>query len=150
MIRWISPPVAFVIAAVGMWLIGHHVDLGRFSFAYAAHVGIALIVLGLALVVLGLRSFVAVGTTPDPTRPRRATELVTTGIYALTRNPMYVGDAVMLTGIAVWTGNALNAALVAAFVWYIDRCQIAAEENALTGTFGDRYVAYRSRVRRWL
>jgi protein-S-isoprenylcysteine O-methyltransferase Ste14 len=150
MTRWVSPPVAFALAAVAMWWTGRSVEFGRASFAYQAPIGIALIVLGVVIVAISLRSFVVAGTTPSPTQPKNATELVTSGAYSLSRNPMYVGDTVMLAGIAVWIGSVLALALIAAFVWYIDRFQIAAEEKALAKIFGSRYATYRGKVRRWL
>ncbi|WP_372527904.1 methyltransferase family protein [Piscinibacter sp.] len=150
MSRWISPPVAFAVAAIVMWWIGRSVEFGRYSFGYQAPVGIALIVLGLGIVAASIRLFVVAGTTPSPMQPKKATQLVTSGAYALSRNPMYVGDAVMLAGIAVWIGSVLNVVLIAAFVWFIDRFQIAAEEAALAEIFGDRYVTYRGKVRRWI
>ena len=148
--RWVSPPIAFAIAAVAMWWIGRSVEFGRYSFRHQAPIGIALIALGACIVAVSVRSFVVAGTTPNPMQPRNATELVTSGTYSVSRNPMYVGDAVMLAGIAVWIGSVLNLMLIAAFVWYIDRFQIAAEEKALTEIFADRYEAYRGRVGRWL
>ena len=148
--RWLSPPVAFAIAAVAMWWIGRSVEFGRYAFDYQAPTGIALIVLGLGIVAVSIRSFVVAGTTPSPTQPKNATQLVTSGAYALSRNPMYVGDAVMLAGIAVWLGSVLDLVLIAAFVWYIDRFQIAAEEKALAEIFGKRYATYRGGVRKWL
>jgi protein-S-isoprenylcysteine O-methyltransferase Ste14 len=148
--RWIPPPVAFVIAAVAMWLIGSAMEYGQFSFAYQSALGIALIVLGFAIVAVSLRSFARAGTTPNPLHPSNATELVTSGAYALSRNPMYVGDAVALVGIAVWLGSLPSLLPIAAFIVYIDRVQIAAEEEAMTAIFGDRYAAYRRQVRRWL
>ena len=150
MTRWVSPPVAFAIVAVAMWWIGRSVEFGRTSFAYQALIGIALIVLGVGIVAVSIRLFVVAGTTPNPMQPKNATQLVTSGAYSLSRNPMYVGDTVMLAGIAVWIGSVLNLVLIAAFVWTIDRFQIAAEEKALAEVFGNRYVAYRGKVRRWL
>lgn len=150
MTRWVSPPVAFAIAGLAMWWTGRSVEFGKTSFAYQAPIGIALIVLGVGIGAISIRSFLIAGTTPNPTRPKNATQLVTSGVYALSRNPMYVGDTVMLAGIAVWIGSILNLVLIAAFVWYIDRFQIAAEERALAEVFGDRYVTYRGKVRRWL
>ena len=148
--RWISPPVAFAVAAVAMWWLGRSVGFGRVSFDYQASMGIALIVLGVGIIAVSLRSFVAAGTTPNPTQPQKATELVTSGVYSLSRNPMYVGDTVMLVGIAVWIGSVHGLVPIAAFVWYIDRFQIVTEEKALAEIFGDRYAAYRKRVGRWL
>jgi len=148
--RWISPPVAFAIAALAMWWIGRSIEFGHYAFASQSAVGIGLIVLGLAVVAVSLKSFATAGTTPNPMQPKNATELVTSGIYSLSRNPMYVGDAVMLVGIAVWIGSVPSLVLVAAFIVYIDRFQIAAEERALMEIFGERYAAYCNRVRRWL
>jgi protein-S-isoprenylcysteine O-methyltransferase Ste14 len=149
MTRWLSPPVAFALAAIATWWIGSTVAVGRYSFAYQAAVAVAVVVVGVAIVAVSLRSFAAVGTTPNPTQPRNATTLVTSGVYAMSRNPMYVGDAIILAGLAIWFGSVPGLLPIAAFVWYIDRFQIAAEEKALVGLFGDRYIAYRSKVRRW-
>lgn len=148
--RWISPPVAFAIAALAMWAVGRAVDFGRYHFPLQGALAVALVVLGLIVVGVSLRTFATAGTTANPMQPRKASELVTSGAYARSRNPMYVGDAIILAGIAVWIGSALNLLLVAAFVVYIDRVQIAAEEQALAANFGERYAAYRERVRRWL
>lgn len=148
--RWMSPPVAFAVAVIAMWWIGRSVAIGRYSFAHQTAIGIALVVLGVAIVGVSLRSFAVMGTTPDPTQPQKATELVTSGVYSLSRNPMYVGDVVMLAGIAVWFENVFGLVPLAAFVLFIDRFQIPAEEQPLADIFGDRYTAYRSKVRRWL
>jgi len=148
--RWMSPPVVFAVALVAMWWIGRRVAIGSYSFAHQAAIGIALVVIGVVIVGVSLRSFAVMGTTPNPTQPLQATELVTSGVYSLSRNPMYVGDAVILAGVAVWIGSVISLVPLAAFVWFIDRFQIAAEENALAEIFGDRYSAYRSKVRRWL
>jgi len=147
---WRSPPIAFAAAAVAIWLLGRSVEFGSLSLPYQTPIGIGVIVLGIVVVAVSIRSFVAAGTTPDPTRPQKATELVTDGVYSLSRNPMYVGDAMILAGIAVWVGSVLGLVPIAAFIWYIDRFQIGAEEKALAEIFGDRYAAYRNRVRRWL
>jgi protein-S-isoprenylcysteine O-methyltransferase Ste14 len=83
--------------------------------------GVALIVLGVGIVAGSIRSFVAAGTTPNPTQPQKATELVTSGVYSLLRNPMYVGDTVMLAGIAVWVGSVLGLAPIAAAMFRLPR-----------------------------
>jgi len=142
--------VALAIAAVAMWLIGRSVPFAHFSLPYQTTAAVALIVLGIGVAAWGLRSFARAGTTPNPVHPGRATRLVTSGPYAFTRNPMYVGDAIALLGVAVWSGSGLSLLALAAFIAFIDRSQIATEEKALLGIFGDEYAAYRKRVRRWL
>ena len=72
------------------------------------------------------------------------------GVYALTRNPMYLGLLLVLTGWAIFLSNVLGFVFLPAFVLYISRFQIAPEERALTSLFGRDFVAYKSRVRRWL
>ena len=79
-----------------------------------------------------------------------AEDLVTDGIYAHSRNPMYVGQALLLAAWAVWLAHALAPLGAVAFVLYITRFQILPEERALAARFGDDWRAYRARVRRWL
>jgi protein-S-isoprenylcysteine O-methyltransferase Ste14 len=79
-----------------------------------------------------------------------STSLVVSGVYAFTRNPMYLGFLLMLAGLAVFLSNAVGFLLLPAFVFYISRFQIEAEERALTSRFGKEFITYKSRVRRWL
>lgn len=97
-----------------------------------------------------LQRFRSSGTTVDPLRPERATALVASGPFALTRNPMYVGMAGLLVAHAVLRGAVVALVPAAAFVAVIDRVQIPPEESAMEGIFGDEYRAYRDRVPRWL
>ena len=72
------------------------------------------------------------------------------GVYTITRNPMYLGLAIVLLGWACFLSNALAFAFIPAFVLYMNRFQIGPEEAVLGGMFGEQYTSYRSRVRRWL
>ena len=110
---------------------------------------VAIAVSGLALNLLPKRSFGQRGTTVNPLHPERSTELVVTGLYRWTRNPMYLGQAALLLGWALWLGQPWALACVAAYVLWIDRLQIPAEERALHARFGAAYDAYRQRVGRW-
>ncbi len=97
-----------------------------------------------------IRSFLRVGTTVDPMRVDRALTLVTTGVYARTRNPMYAALALLLTAWAAWLGLLAPFLGPVLFVLYITRFQILPEERALMARFGDDYARYKSAVRRWL
>jgi protein-S-isoprenylcysteine O-methyltransferase Ste14 len=90
------------------------------------------------------------GTTVMPFAPERASALVTTGSYAVTRNPMYVAMAGVLLAHAIHRGHPLQLLPLAGWAAFIDRFQIVPEERALTSVFGEEYDAYRRRVRRWL
>jgi protein-S-isoprenylcysteine O-methyltransferase Ste14 len=90
------------------------------------------------------------GTTVEPFHPEEASVLVTAGANAISRNPMYVGMAGLLVAHAIWRGSWVALAPVAAFVAFIDRVQIRAEESALLEKFGPAYDAYRAATPRWL
>lgn len=86
----------------------------------------------------------------DPVRIDRASQLVTGGIYGITRNPMYVALTLLLVSWAVWLGGTwVWAGPILLFLW-LDRYQIRPEERAMTARFGGEYLRYRSQVRRWL
>jgi protein-S-isoprenylcysteine O-methyltransferase Ste14 len=110
---------------------------------------------GLALVALvidgaALWSFHQARTTINPLKPGSASHLVTSGVYRITRNPMYLGMATLLTAWACWLGTTWPFLGPVVFVLYITRFQIQPEEQALTKRFGEPYLAYRRHVRRWL
>lgn len=89
-------------------------------------------------------------TTIDPTHPEATTTLVTTGIFRLTRNPIYLGMAGLLAANALRRRSALAWLAVPAFMAAIDRWQIPQEEEALAARFGSAWQAYRDRVPRWI
>ena len=82
--------------------------------------------------------------------PGLATSIVTTGVYRLSRNPMYVGFLLMLAAWGVFLANVLSVLLLPLFVVYLNRFQIISEENALLAKFGDDYARYLRSVRRWV
>ncbi len=106
--------------------------------------------LGLLIPMLGIFEFRRVRTTVNPMKPASASSLVTHGIYRWTRNPMYVGDVLLLLAVVVFFSNPLGLAGVVLFVLWMDLLQIPAEERALRERFGEAYEAYCARVRRWL
>jgi protein-S-isoprenylcysteine O-methyltransferase Ste14 len=108
------------------------------------------IVVGIAIVALGFRSFGLAKTTIDPVHVERASSLVTTGIYRVTRNPMYVGLTSVLLGWALRLSDVWTVAGPIFFALYITRFQIVPEERLLGAKFGAAYEDYCARVRRWL
>jgi protein-S-isoprenylcysteine O-methyltransferase Ste14 len=113
-------------------------------------VGGIIIALGASVVVQGARTFWRNGTTIDPVDLERATTLVTGGVFRFSRNPMYVGFAVVLVGWAVCLASPWAVLGPLAFVLYTDRFQIIPEERAMRAKFGRAYDNYRAQVRRWL
>jgi protein-S-isoprenylcysteine O-methyltransferase Ste14 len=89
-------------------------------------------------------------TTVDPRFPAKSSALVTRGVYALSRNPMYVGFALFLCALVVYLRSPYLLTVVVVFVLYMNRFQIAPEERALQQQFADDYAVYKQKVRRWL
>jgi len=133
-----------------MWAIARYVATGRFSFALQTPVAALLLVIALLLMAAAVRSFFVVKTTVNPIKPSTASHLVTTGLFAWSRNPIYLGDLLFLVALALWLGHWATFALIPLFVAYLNHFQIVPEEQALDKLFGDEYRAYKARVRRWL
>lgn len=146
----IPPPIVAAIVGVLMWTVNRELEFGKVGSAFQTPAAIVLLAAGLFMMLVAVASLFAAKTTVNPLRPSRASSLVTRGIFRISRNPIYLGDLLVLTALAVWFGNVVNVVLLLLFVWYINRFQIIPEERALENIFGERYVAYCSRVRRWL
>lgn len=145
------PPLAVVlITAALMWLGAWLVP--RLSFAapgrYATAWGVALV--GALVSILGVVSFRRARTTVNPMQPEASSSLVVTGIYGVTRNPMYLGFVLILLGWAMALSNALAFLALPCFGAYMNAFQIKPEERALVGLFGERFVSYQREVRRWI
>ncbi|XBQ16339.1 MAG: isoprenylcysteine carboxylmethyltransferase family protein [Oceanicaulis sp.] len=109
-----------------------------------------LVAAGFTVMIAAVVSFRMHKTTVDPRYPDRAGALVTSGVFSISRNPMYVGMALLLVGWAIWLGDGIALIFPALFFALIDRVQIPAEEAALSEHFGEAYTAYCSKTRRWL
>jgi len=145
------PPLALALALAALMalLAGRWPEL---AVAIPARSAIAALLLlgGAGIALAAIAAFRRARTTVNPLAPERASALVAAGIYRVSRNPMYLGVALILLGWALWLANLLALALVPAFVVYIDRFQIAPEEEALAQRFGADFAAYRAATRRWL
>jgi protein-S-isoprenylcysteine O-methyltransferase Ste14 len=146
----VPPPAVAAAAAVAMWGISRVTPLlqlpGDWRLAAAASIALA----GMGFTVSGMIAFRRARTTINPTTPHKSSVLVDSGVYRITRNPMYVGLACVLVAWAVFLSSPWALLGPLAFVLYIGRFQIGPEERALEKLFGSEYAAYRARVRRWL
>ena len=147
--RVIAPPPVIYLGglAVGFGLQGK-LPGTAVPAAVRWPLGCGLLAAGGLLARSFFRAFAAAQT---PVSPYRApTRLVTTGPYRVTRNPGYLGMALVYAGIAL-TAEALWALIpLAVVVVVIDRGVIAREERYLTHAFGDEYLCYQRQVRRWI
>jgi protein-S-isoprenylcysteine O-methyltransferase Ste14 len=145
------PPVAVLLVTAALMWLGASVA-PRFGFAIPLRSILALVfaLLGAMTSILGVVSFRRAGTTVNPLKPEASSSLVCSGVYAFSRNPMYLGFLLLLLAWGIYLSNALALLLLPVFVAYMNRFQIEPEENALTARFGQEFVTYTTRVRRWL
>jgi len=146
--RRILPPVWFLLAV--LLAIGLHyvMPIMRVVPAPWSYSGALLVVLGLVISATGAGAFKRVGTPVVPFEP--STTLVTDGLYQFTRNPMYLGLVLALLGAAILLGSLGAFVTVPVFAWILHSQFIKGEERFLEEIFGERYLAYKQRVRRWL
>jgi protein-S-isoprenylcysteine O-methyltransferase Ste14 len=143
------PPPLFFIAG---FLVGVALELLFPIAALPLAVALAALLVGIAIWLAldgaAMLHFRRSGTSMVPMRP--TTALVTSGPYQFTRNPMYLGMAVLYVALALALGVIWALAVLPLVILAVDRLVIAREEPYLEGKFGDQYRDYKRRVRRWL
>lgn len=145
----IPPPAIALVLGALMWAVsGHGPALGVPPGARAP-LAIVIALVGLAFDLLGLHAFRRSRTTINPLRPDSASALVTGGIYRFTRNPMYVGLALLLLAWVAYLDTAWTLLGPVLFVVWITRFQIVPEERVLRARFAE-FDVYAAHVRRWL
>lgn len=145
------PPVAvWFVFALLVWMVSQVLPLVRLAFFGHQGLAVLLFVAGGIIALMGVLEFRRAQTTVNPMQPHQASCVVDTGIFKLTRNPMYLGLAVSLLGVAAWWSTFGGYLLVPLFCLYLTRFQIIPEERALLKLFGAPCADYMHRVRRWL
>lgn len=146
----VPPPVYLVLAGALMWLVSRsHYDLSV-SLPFALELFILCILAGALIAIVAVLQFRKAHTTIDPLHPAKASALVSQGIFRFSRNPMYLGMAFLLLGLAIRLESAFALMVVPLFILVITYVQIKPEEVALTSLFGTTYTEYCRRVRRWM
>ena len=145
------PPIVLVfITALAMYFSPNPIVYFTIDNEVVLYLTRGLFVLSSSIVVAGIYCFKKANTSVDPVNPNKSSVLVDFGIYKFTRNPMYLGFAIMLLAMAIKMQTLIALLWLLVFVLYMTRFQIKPEEQALTKIFGDAYVGYCQRVRRWV
>jgi protein-S-isoprenylcysteine O-methyltransferase Ste14 len=118
-------------------------SLGTFLGAFVG-------LIGMTVALLAALQFRTHKTTVSPLNPEHVSELVTTGLFHFSRNPMYLGMLLMLAGWVLALGGLSGVIVAPLFVWTMTRVQILPEERALQKHFEHRFLRYKNTVRRWL
>ena len=146
----IPPPILLLLTGTLMWLVSRSSFNIPFDIQNPLIPSLALGGAGILIDLLALRQFRAAQTTVNPLRPHSATSLVCEGVFRYSRNPMYVGLVLILSGWSLWLGSLSNIGILFVFIGLITQFQIKPEEVALRALFGEAYSAYCLKVRRWI
>ena len=146
----IPPPVVGLICALMMWLISRAFTGFDFKSPLTTNLALGLLVIAVCIDIAALLSFRASKTTINPMTPEHSSELVVDGIYRFSRNPMYLGLAIILAAWGIYLGDFVGFLMLPAFVWYITVFQIIPEEEIIEDLFGCKYIEYKQKVKRWI
>lgn len=144
------PPFIFAAFLLAGWAVDKWLGTATISDTalWQKALAVGLIVVGLGVEMWAGGLFHKAGTNVIPYKP--ATALVTDGPYRFSRNPMYVGFALTYLGLAFGLNTPVAIALLLPCLVVMTWGVIGREERYLEGKFGQAYVDYRKRVRRWL
>lgn len=144
------PPILLVWAIVGSWLLGKHLPLPwpGLGDLPARMIGLAIGAAGIALIVWAAIELRKHKTTVLPHKP--ASALVTSGPFAYLRNPIYVGDVMVMLGLAELTRNVWFVIMALVFAVLVTWLAILPEERYLLARFGAAYEDYKRKTRRWI
>ncbi len=145
----IPPPIWLLLFGTLMWTLDRMAPIAGQLQPPLNRAGWLLVAAGAAIIATAMLQFRRAHTTVNPLAPSKASALVSTGIFGYSRNPMYLGLAVALSGWALVLGSLSPWIALPLFVLVITRLQIEPEEAALTTLFGATYSDYCGRVGRW-
>jgi protein-S-isoprenylcysteine O-methyltransferase Ste14 len=144
----IPPPIIALICIVINYLSTYLIN--PIKFPNIEIIGGVILFLGITTAVLAILLFKKEKTTVNPMNPEETTSLVTTGIFSITRNPMYLGLFFVISSTILFFGSWFGIIILMFFVWYITKFQIIPEEEAIEKLFSNKYDEYRQNVRRWI
>ena len=111
---------------------------------------VVILFIGIIFILSAVIQFVNRKTTVNPTKPYKTTSLVITGVYKITRNPMYLGMLLIIISFAFYKASIISLILIPFFIFFINKFQIEPEEFEMRKKFGKEYEDYCKKVDRWI
>ena len=151
MLKLRIPPPVYALSTAGlMWLLDSYCPIAHLFQNPWNLLGWVFIVIGVIIDLWSVGLFWKAKTTVNPMKPDDSKNIVESGMYRYSRNPMYLGMLCILTGWGVLLGSLSPLLGLPLFIMIITRQQIIPEEKTLSNKFGQVYLDYKHRVRRWL
>lgn len=147
------PPIVLIVSSLMAWLVSQRsweFVLQQCNALDNLLWPLAFVIAGTALALAGLKEFADQQTTVNPLDPNLSSCLVTSGVFQLTRNPMYLGMLLVSLGWADLLDHFMAYLGALIFFTYISVFQITPEESIMEEKFGETFNQYRRSVRRWL
>ena len=147
---YIPPPIIYILTFLTAVFIQKKVPINNMFFnqRLTKYIGLGFLIIASFFVVRSLRQFFISKNSLVTIKP--ALSLQTNGIYSITRNPMYVGLAIVYLGISCFIGNWWNIIFFPLLILIVQEYIIKREEKYLVRRFGQEYIDYKTKVRRWL
>ena len=143
----IPPPIVTLLSILVIYFFE---DIIQYSSYDLRAIGLIFLIFGLVIIFLAVLKFIKTKTTVDPTRPHKTSNLVISGVYKLTRNPMYLGMLFLIMAYAIYNNSIFGCIVVPIFIFYINKFQIEPEEIEMRKKFGESFENYCKKVNRWL
>jgi protein-S-isoprenylcysteine O-methyltransferase Ste14 len=144
----IPPPLVTLVFGLAIYFSRRLFPI--IEFEHASILSFIFLTIGLFVLISAARAFKVSKTTINPLKPEQATSLVTVGIFRLSRNPMYLGMAFILSSLTLSFNLIGGAMFVALFCMYITTYQIIPEELAMKKIFPQEFDDYAQSTRRWM
>lgn len=144
----IFPPLLYLLVLATGILVSYFFPQHLINFSIAMPMGILFLITGITTLILAATLF---RKNKNPVNPSGSTQLIIcSGIYKYTRNPMYLSLTLIFTGISIITNAWFSFVLLFPLLLICQKGIIEREEKYLTRKFGDEYLNYKSKVRRWI
>lgn len=144
----IPPPLIVLILVFSNFLSTKKIDV--IQIPNQTVFSIIILLIGILILIIPVSKFIKSKTTIDPIKFKKVNNLVTSGIYKYSRNPMYLGLLMIVISSSVLYLNIYSIATPFFFYYLMNRFQIKREEVFLTKKFGKEYLLYKARTRRWI
>ena len=146
----VPPPLVFLGLLVAGVLLHRYVAPAPMALEQSIRIVAAAVAAVIGLILMGGAIGLFRRTGQDPKPWVSTPEIISTGVYRVTRNPMYVGMALIQTAIGVGLGNLWIVILVPVSVTIVYATAVRHEEAYLERKFGEPYTRYKATVRRWV
>ncbi len=144
----IPPPLVVLILVISTFFSSKKIDLIQIPFQ--SFISIFILSIGILILLNPVLKFKKSKTTINPIKFKKVNKLVTSGIYKYSRNPMYLGLLMIVVSSSIFYLNIYSILTPLFFYLWINRFQIKREEVFLTEKFGEDYLSYKKKTRRWI